>query len=129
MSDTFINIVGGAIATGLVGAFGYWLRHLWRKAKALNELIDEPHDIENDEESETEFQRLEKLIRNLTYPIQPNANGGRSLPDLISLVETFKEDLTERIDRIETRQVVIGDVTVRTEGKLDLHIETKNAHQ
>ena len=132
LDNSLFQTAIGAVITALIGGFGYWLRHLWRKAKALNDLIDEPNDVENDEADKPlkhdQLEDLKELIKTLTYPLQPNANGGKSLPDLISLVQTFKEDLTERVDRIETRQIVIGDTAIRTESKIDLHITTKNAH-
>jgi hypothetical protein len=55
---------------------------------------------------------LKNLIREQTYPIQPNANGGKSLPDVARNVIEVKacvEALTHQIDRVE--------------GRLDTHIE------
>jgi len=40
---------------------------------------------------------LKRLIKELTYPIQPNANGGRSLPDVALGIEAIKF----RLDRLE----------------------------
>jgi hypothetical protein len=33
-----------------------------------------------------------------TYPIQPNANGGKSLPDLIAQVGELRDTIREHID-------------------------------
>jgi hypothetical protein len=55
---------------------------------------------------------LKNLIREQTRPIQPNANGGRSLPDVARATIEIKaslEALTNQIDRVE--------------GRLDTHIE------
>jgi hypothetical protein len=55
---------------------------------------------------------LKNLIREQTYPIQPNANGGKSLPDIARATIEIKsslEALTHQIDRVE--------------GRLDTHIE------
>ncbi len=40
-----------------------------------------------------------------TYPIQPNANGGRSLPDVVLGIEAIKfriERLEHRMDKLDT---------------------------
>lgn len=50
---------------------------------------------------------LKNYIKDLTYPIQPNANGGKSLPDVALGIEAIKlriDGLERRIMRIETRQ-------------------------
>ena len=50
---------------------------------------------------------LKNYIKELTYPIQPNANGGKSLPDVALGIEAIKlriDGLERRIMRIETRQ-------------------------
>ena len=55
---------------------------------------------------------LKNIIREQTYPIQPNANGGKSLPDIAKAVieiKTCLDALTHQIDRVE--------------GRLDTHIE------
>ena len=47
---------------------------------------------------------LKNYIKELTYPIQPNANGGKSLPDVALGVEAIKlriDGLERRIMRIE----------------------------
>lgn len=40
---------------------------------------------------------LERYIREMTYPIQPHANGGKSLPDVLLALESIKF----RLDRLE----------------------------
>lgn len=40
---------------------------------------------------------IKMYIDQATYPIQPNANGGKSLPDLVAQVEHIKELLLEHI--------------------------------
>lgn len=55
---------------------------------------------------------LKNFIHEQTYPIQPNSNGGKSLPDVAKTVVEIKvglENLTNQIDRVE--------------GRLDTHIE------
>jgi hypothetical protein len=55
---------------------------------------------------------LKRLIEEHTKPIQPNANGGRSLPDVAKTTAEIKvavESLAHQIDRVESR--------------LDTHIE------
>lgn len=55
---------------------------------------------------------LKNFIREQTYPIQANANGGKSLPDIAKTTIEIKacvESLTAQIDRVE--------------GRLDTHIE------
>lgn len=50
---------------------------------------------------------LKRFIKEQTYPIQPNANGGKSLPDVALGIEAIKlriDGLERRIMRIETRQ-------------------------
>lgn len=40
---------------------------------------------------------LKNFIKEQTYPIQPNANGGRSLPDIASAVSRIEVRLDEHI--------------------------------
>ena len=131
LNNPLVQIIVGAVATGAVGGLGYWLRHTWRKIKALNALVDEPHDVENDEsdspredEYHAQFEELKELVKTLTYPIQPDSNGGKSLSDAIALIHGIKDDMTT----IKERQVEIGDIAVATKAMLQLHIDTKNAH-
>lgn len=41
---------------------------------------------------------LKNFIREQTYPIQPMANGGRSLPDVAASVARIEDRLNEHID-------------------------------
>jgi hypothetical protein len=41
---------------------------------------------------------LKNLIKESTYPIQPNANGGRSLPDIAKAVDRIEKRLDEHIN-------------------------------
>lgn len=48
---------------------------------------------------------LKAYIKEQTYPIQPNANGGRSLPDIALGIEAIKfriDRLEQRIDKLDT---------------------------
>jgi hypothetical protein len=48
---------------------------------------------------------LKAFIKEQTYPIQPNANGGRSLPDVALGIEAIKL----RLDSIERRVIKLED--------------------
>ena len=48
---------------------------------------------------------LKNYIRDLTYPIQPNANGGKSLPDI---AETVKR-IDNRLESVERRVMRLED--------------------
>lgn len=55
---------------------------------------------------------LKNFIIEQTHPIQPNANGGKSLPDIARTtieIKTTLENLSHQVDKIENR--------------LDAHIE------
>lgn len=41
---------------------------------------------------------LKAFIRDQTYPIQPTANGGRSLPDIARAVDRIEKRLDEHIN-------------------------------
>lgn len=41
---------------------------------------------------------LKNFIKEQTYPIQPTANGGRSLPDVAASVRRIEDRLNEHID-------------------------------
>jgi hypothetical protein len=41
---------------------------------------------------------LKNFIKEQTYPIQPTANGGRSLPDIAHTVLRIEDRLNEHID-------------------------------
>jgi hypothetical protein len=40
---------------------------------------------------------LKRFIKEQTYPIQPSANGGRSLPDIARTVDRIEKRLDEHI--------------------------------
>jgi hypothetical protein len=40
---------------------------------------------------------LKRFIKHQTYPIQPSANGGRSLPDIARTVDRIEKRLDEHI--------------------------------
>lgn len=46
-------------------------------------------------------ERLEKRIDERTYPIQPHANGGKSLPDVFKSLDRIQV----HIDKVEERQL------------------------
>jgi hypothetical protein len=48
---------------------------------------------------------LKAFIKEQTYPIQPTANGGRSLPDVALGIEAIKL----RLDSIERRVIKLED--------------------
>lgn len=41
---------------------------------------------------------IKAYIEKMTYPIQPNANGGKSLPDLIVTVEEIKTLVNQHLE-------------------------------
>jgi len=47
---------------------------------------------------------IKSYIDKMTWPIQPHANGGRSLPDLNNKIDDLKELLTAHIKDHDTRK-------------------------
>jgi hypothetical protein len=47
---------------------------------------------------------IKLYIDQMTYPIQPNANGGKSLPDLIDSVKDLKVMLNKHLEDHDTRK-------------------------
>jgi hypothetical protein len=47
---------------------------------------------------------IKAYIDTMTYAIQPNSNGGKSLPDLIDKVDDIRTLLNEHIKNHDTRQ-------------------------
>jgi hypothetical protein len=47
---------------------------------------------------------IKLYIDQMTYPIQPNANGGKSLPDLIDSVKELKAMLNKHLEDHDTRR-------------------------
>lgn len=58
-------------------------------------------------------------VEKATYPIQPNANGGKSLPDLVNLTQQVLDGQGLLHEKLNT---VITDVAHLT-GRFDQHIE------
>jgi hypothetical protein len=51
---------------------------------------------------------LKAYIKELTYPIQPNANGGKSLPDIadkLNKVEAKIDGIERRVMRLEDTRI------------------------
>lgn len=46
---------------------------------------------------------IKAYIDHATYPIQPNSNGGKSLPDLIATVDEVKVMVTKHLQDHDTR--------------------------
>ena len=47
---------------------------------------------------------IKSYIDKMTYPIQPTANGGKSLPDLINAVNRIErkvENISKRVEKLE----------------------------
>jgi predicted amidohydrolase YtcJ len=44
---------------------------------------------------------IKEHVDHRTYPIQPNANGGKSLPDVIKSIE----QTNKRLERVENHQI------------------------
>lgn len=65
-------------------------------------------------------------VEERTYPIQPGANGGNSLPDAIKLIVELKREFNERFDKIEDRQINIGDITTANNALLANHLDWHN---
>jgi hypothetical protein len=54
---------------------------------------------------------IKAYIDQATYPINPNANGGRSLPDVVctlARIEEKLEYLDERLMKLEKKRVTKG---------------------
>lgn len=73
------------------------------------------------------YDLLSQKIDERTYPIQSDANGGSSLPDAIKLMREFKDEVNHRFDKIEDRQIQIGDTTVGTNAMVTAHLDWHNA--
>ena len=59
-----------------------------------------------------------------TYPLQPNANGGNSLPDLFNLIGCMELRLTRRSEIQDAKLDQIHETSSRTSAILDAHILT-----
>ena len=61
---------------------------------------------------------IESFIKDATYPIQKDSNGGNALPDVV-----------RSLSRIEKRLNEVNDTGRETLGMLTQHIQTPNAHK
>ena len=93
------------IGTAVVGVIGWAAKH-W--------LYDQLHE---------RLSRFEDRIDERTYPIQPGANGGNSLPDAIAILTR----LESRFDKMDDRLVEVGDTANRTEAIVKTHLDWHNA--
>lgn len=100
-----------------------WLKRVWQMARG-NGISLREHDAAIDDLK----TYVKELVEERTYPIQPDSNGGESMPDLFILINGIKDRMEHRFDSIEKRAQAIGDTTSRTEGSLNTHINQKNAH-
>ena len=118
--DPIFQWVAIATITTILGAIGVkvrrenrkivkWFKRMWRMARGNGISLKEHNAAIED---------LKKYIDEKTYPIQKDSNGGDSLPDVVRTLE-----------RIENRQVEIGDTAMKTLGMLETHINARNAHQ
>lgn len=113
------TVIAGLILS-LLGYLGLKSKKIWKRTKSI---WNSPNKVRNGI-SQAEFDSFRDEVRKLVKPIQPDSNGGKSLPDAIALMHSIKEDLVT----VKERQTFIGDTAVATQAMLKLHIETKNAH-
>lgn len=112
-----------AIVSGLVLTI---LGYLGAKSKKVSKHIGKIwHTSSKAILSETQFNELKRLLR----PIQPDANGGKSLNDLHIKFDIFQKETREDFRIMSERQVDLGDATARLEGGFATHIGTKYAHE
>lgn len=68
---------------------------------------------------------MDRKIEERTKPIQPTANGGKSLPDVITLVSKVEGKIDRVHERIDTLHEKVNDVARDFEhlrGRFDQHI-------
>lgn len=99
--EPLLSIVANLYQIG--GGFIVAAIAIWRISKRIKRWV---HGISD---------RIVDEVRAATYPIQPNANGGNSLPDATKMLKAIAE-----------RQAEIGDRTARMEGALDTHLSWHN---
>lgn len=75
---------------------------------------------------------VEKMNKNLetrTAPIQPNANGGKSLPDAITIltsVDTKIDRVHDRVDELHEKVNGVARDFEHLRGRFDQHIESEH---
>ena len=111
------NSLFQSVAAGLVLTFLGWLGLKAKKIRARIVAIWNSPTKSRNGVSQSQFDEFQNEMRKLMRPIQPEANGGKSLPDAI-----------KTLDRIEHRLEDIGDTASATQATLKLHIETFHAH-
>ena len=92
-----------ANAWELAGGAIVFVIAIWRIVKRIRKWI---HSL---------VDRIVESIKEQTYPIQPHANGGNSLPDTNRMLKAISE-----------RQIEIGERTARMEGVMDTHLDWHN---
>jgi len=114
------TIIGG-IVLAIIGVLAAKWKKIWARIRAIWDSSAKP-------KSGLSHQQFEDL-KDLLKPIQPDANGGKSLNDLHLKFDAFETEIRADVKEIKDRQVVIGDTTSRTEGSLNTHMRTPNAHE
>lgn len=117
----FSSSIVQTVIAGLILAILTWVgvraKKIWRHLKRIwNLRASNTKGL-----TQAQFDELRRMLR----PIQPDSNGGKSLPDGIALTH----EVIKRLDRIQIRQEKIGDDTAETRGMLENHITAKNPHQ
>ena len=112
------------VTAGLILTFLGWFGLKAKKIRARIVAIWNSPTKNRNGVSQSQFDEFRDEMRKLMRPIQPDSNGGKSLPDAIGLMQEVRDDIKE----IKSRQTFIGDVAVATKAAVDLHIATKNAH-
>jgi hypothetical protein len=95
------------------------MRRLWSMARGNGVTKDELHASQKEAKAD-----ILDAMKTLTYQIQPNANGGGSLPDRFRLIEGMDSRLTHRSEIQDAKLDVISETTIRSSAILDAHILT-----
>lgn len=118
----FFGVVGVKIKREFQRISNFFKR-VWKMARGNGvshaELTDAIAGLKNE---------LRTIVIDATYPIQENSNGGNSLPDLINLVKDVRDEMRHNFEVAQNERINIAQIANRTEGSLNTHIQSKNAH-
>ena len=113
------TVLGGLVLAAL-GYIGAKWKKIWARLKAI---WNGPSKTRAGV-SLAQFEELKELLR----PIQPDANGGKSLNDLHIKFDDFKDEVRRDFKEHANRLVEISNTASEIKGSLRTHMDTPNAH-
>ena len=97
------------------------LKKVWKMARGNGISLEEHNDAIADLK-----EYFTELVTLRTYPIQPDSNGGSSLPDLNQTMKNLRKDIQHGFDEVRKQNIETHGVASEAVGAINAHIQSSH---